>query len=158
MTKSMHALSDSIVLEFCELCDWAHQVWLNHRELFDNNQRATELMKSFAREELVRLSIISHEYSLLQIVKLHDRAVMNGNITLGIDYMLTYGGWSDSVRSRLEELAKELSGLARYLLGARNKILSHNDLATIVAGAALGDFPDGDDEKYFKALQEFVDI
>jgi hypothetical protein len=156
MTKSMHALSDSIVLEFCELCDWAHQVWLNHRELFDNNQRATELMKSFAREELVRLSIISHEYSLLQIVKLHDRAVMNGNITLGIDYMLTYGGWSDSVRSRLEDLAKELNGFAAQLRDVRNKSLSHNDLATIVARATLGEFAKGADEKYFKALKEFV--
>jgi len=36
--------------------------------------------------------------------------------------------------------------------------LSHNDLATIVAGAVLGDFADGDGEKYFKALQEFVNI
>jgi hypothetical protein len=113
-------------------------------------------MKSFAREELVRLSIISHEYSLLQIVKLHDRAVMNGNITLGIDYMLTYGGWSDSVRSRLEDLAKELNGFAAQLRDVRNKSLSHNDLATIVARATLGEFAKGADEKYFKALKEFV--
>ena len=152
----MHVLSASVIVEFCKLCDWAHQVWLNHRELFDNNQRATELMKSFAREELVRLSIISHEYSLLQIVKLHDRAVMNGNITLGIDYMLTYGGWSDSVRSRLEDLAKELNGFAAQLRDVRNKSLSHNDLATIVARATLGEFAKGADEKYFKALKEFV--
>ena len=36
---------------------------------------------------------------------------MNGNITLGIDYMLKYGGWSESVRPRLEALAKELRNL-----------------------------------------------
>src|SRR5665213_3541588 len=156
MTKSTHALSASVVVEFCKLCDRAHELWLNHLELFDNNPRETELMKSFAREELVRLSIISHEYSLLQIVKLHDRAVMNGNVNLGIDYVLKYGGWSDSVRDHLEKLAKELDDFADQLLGARNKILSHNDLATIVAGATLGEFAKGDDEKYFKALKEFV--
>jgi hypothetical protein len=156
MTKSMHALSASVVLKFCNLCQWTYEVWLNHLELFDNNPRATELKKSFAGEELARLSIISQEYSLLQIVKLHDKAVMNGKITLGIDYVLTYGGWSDSVRSRLEELAKQLDSFASQLRGARNKSLSHNDLATIVAGATLGEFANGADEKYFKALKEFV--
>jgi hypothetical protein len=156
MTKSTHALSASVVLDFCTLCDKAHEYWLNHLELFDNNPRNTELMKSFAGKELRRLSVISQEYGLLQLVKLHDRAVMHGNITLGIDYVLTYGGWSDSVRPRLEALAKELGDFAKQLLGVRNKILSHNDLATIVAGARLGEFANGADRKYFNALQEFV--
>lgn len=159
MTKSTHALSASVVLEFCNLCNRAHELWLNHLELFDNNPRNTELMESIARPEWVRLSIISQEYSLLQVVKLHDNAVMNGNITLGIDYVLTYGGWSDSVRPRLEKLAKELSRFADPLRrGVRNKILSHYDLATILADAPLGGFDKGADEKYFKDLQEFVNI
>jgi hypothetical protein len=158
MTKPMHALSASVVLKFCNLCNRAHELWLNHLELFDNNPRLTELMKSIASCELKRLSVISQEYSLLQIRKLHDKAVMNGNITLGIAYVLTYGGWSDSVCSRLDELAKELNRFADQLHGVRNKILSHYDLATILADAPLGEFAKGDDEKYFEALQEFVDI
>ena len=152
----MHTLSACVVMDFCTLCDKAHEYWLNHLELFDNNPRNKELMESFAGEELRRLSIISQEYGLLQLVKLHDRAVMHGNVTLGIDYVLKYGGWSDPVRPRLEALAKELGDFAKQLLGARNKILSHNDLATIRTGAPLGMFANGDDEKYFKALQEFV--
>ena len=138
MTKSMHVLSASVIVEFCKLCDWAHEVWLNHRELFDNNPRATELMNSCAGEEFARLSIISQEYSLLQIRKLHDKAVMNGNHTLGIEYVLTYGCWSNSVRDRLKALAEELNGFASLLRDTRNKLLSHNDLATIGAGAPLG--------------------
>jgi hypothetical protein len=156
MTESRHALSKSVVEEFCKLCDWAHEVWLNHLELFDKNQRAAELLNSFAGEEWARLSIISQEYSLLQIVKLHDKAVINGNVTLGIDYVLTYGDWSDPIRRRLEELAKELNCFADQLLRARNKILSHNDLATIIAGATLGEFADGAEAIYFKALHEFA--
>jgi hypothetical protein len=154
----MHALSASVVEEFCNLCNRAHEVWLNHLELFDNNPRLTELENSIAGYELERLYIISQEYSLLQVIKLHDKAVMNGNITLGIDYVLKYGGWSDSVRPRLEALEKELDGFASQLRGVRNKILSHYDLATILAGAPLGMFADGADEKYFEALQEFVNI
>jgi hypothetical protein len=158
MTKSTHALSATVVREFCNLCNRAHELWINHLELFDNNPRNDELMNSIARPEWVRLSIISQEYSLLQIRKLHDKAVMNGNITLGIDYVLTYGGWSDSVRDCLEALKEELDGFASQLRDVRNKILSHYDLATILADAPLGGFADGAGEKYFKDLQEFVNI
>ena len=156
MTKSMPALSASVVLEFCNLCQWTYEVWLNHLELFDNNPHFTGPQNSYPKKELGRLFSISQEYGLLQIVKLHDKAVMNGNVTLGIDYVPRYGGWSDSVRARLEALEKELNGFADLLRGARNKILSHHDLATILAGAPLGEFAKGDDAKYFKALQEFV--
>jgi len=62
------------------------------------------------------------------------------------------------VRFRLERLAGELNGLANKLDDVRNKMLSHNDLATILAKATLGEFDEGADEKYFKDLQEFVDI
>jgi hypothetical protein len=158
MTKSTHALSASVVREFCNLCNRAHELWINHLELFDNNPRNDELMKSIASPEWIRLSIISQEYSLLQVIKLHDKAVMNGNITLGIDYILKYGGWSDSVRDDLEALEKKLDGFASKLRGVRNKVLSHYDLATILADAPLGGFADGADVKYFKDLQEFVNI
>ncbi len=154
----MQALSPSVVEEFCKLCDLAHEAWLNHLELFDNNPRVAELMNSFAGDELARLSIITQEYSLLQIVKLHDKAVMNGKVTLGIDYVLKYGGWSDSVRNSLEKLTKELNDFASQLREVRNKSLSHNDLATIVAGTTLGEFAKGADNRYFEALKEFVNI
>jgi hypothetical protein len=158
MTKPVRALSASDVVNFCALCDKAHEYWLNHLGLFHNNPRDTELMKSIARPEWVRFSIISQEYSLLQLVKLHDKAVMNGNFNLGIKYVLAYGGWSGPLRSSLEKLENELDRFADQLLDARNKILSHNDFTTISAGADLGAFADGEDEKYFKALQKFVNL
>ena len=158
MTKPMHALSASVVRNFCELCNKAHEYWLNHLALFDNNPRNTEFMESIARNEWVRLSIISQEYSLLQIFKLHDPAGTSRKITLGIDYMLKNGGWPDSVRHSLVALKEELDNFANQLREARNKILSHNDLATIGAGATLGSFADGACENYFESLQDFVNI
>jgi hypothetical protein len=156
MTKSTHPLSATVVRDFCALCDKAHEYWINHLELFDDNPRNAELCNSSAGREWERLSIISQEYGLLQIRKLHDPAVMSGKITLGIDYVLKYGGWSDSVLSRLETLEKELCDFGKQLLDVRNKILSHNDLATIVKRASLGGFKNGPCEKYFKDLQDFV--
>jgi hypothetical protein len=60
----MSALSSLVATEFCKLCNWAYECWLNHRELFDDNPRASVLQQSHAGPELERLSIISHEYVL----------------------------------------------------------------------------------------------
>lgn len=158
MTNAINQLSAAVVRDFCTLCNKAHEYWLNHLGLFDNNPREAELSESIAKDEWARLYKISHEYALLQIIKLHDKADMNGSFNLGIDYMLKYGDWPNSAHSLLEALAKELDNFAKQLLSVRNKILSHNDLATIAAGARLGAFNKGDDEKYFQALQEFVDV
>ena len=154
----MAPLSPSVALEFCKLSGWAYEAWLNHRELFDLNPRAAELQKSFAGDELARLSVISQEYSLLQIAKLHDPAVVSGKITLGIDYVVTYGAWSPGIRTQLESLRTKLNAFGDQLRDVRNKSLSHNDLGQIVAGATLGAFQAGDDELYFQSLQELVDI
>lgn len=158
MTIPTHAHSPLVIERFCALCDRAHECWLNHLELFDGNSRNTEFLESVIKDEWMRLFAISQEYSLLQIVKLHDPAVMNNNITLGIEYVFTYGNWSASVRDRLTTQKKKLDVLANKLRGVRNKILSHNDFATILDEATLGAFDEGTDTQYFAALQEFVNI
>ncbi len=154
----MSVLSASVIIEFCKLCGWAYETWLSHRELFDDNLRALELQKSWAGDELLRLSIISQEYALLQVAKLHDRAVVSGKITLSLEYIMVYGGWKPEVLEKLNRLEEKLNIFARQLRDVRNKVLSHNDLASIVAGATLGEFVKGEDEAYFRNLQEFVNI
>lgn len=154
----MPALSPSVTNEFCKLCGWAFETWLNHRALFDCNQRSAELQKSLASDTLFRLSVISQEYSLLQIAKLHDKAIIGGNITLSIEYVVNYGGWSPTTKTHLESLQRKLELFAAGIRGARNKSLSHNDLSSIVSGATLGSFAEGEDVEYFKNLQEFVDL
>ena len=154
----MPALSSHVAIEFCKLCDWAYQVWLNHRELFDDNPRSGELQKSMAADTLLRLSKISHEYTLLQIAKLHDRAVISGEVTLGIEYVLKYGGWNQSTLDELKGIAIKLECLAGSLRTVRNRILSHNDLGAVLSGAPLGEFKKDEDIQYFDALQQFVNV
>ena len=154
----MHALSPRVVTEFCKLCGWASDVWRSHVHLFDENPRLQELLQSRAGPALRRLAIVSHEYALLQIVKLHDKAVVAGQATLSIDYILSYGAWPQPVLSRLKDLAAKLDDFAAGLRAARNKIVSHNDLAATLSQAPLGAFAKGVDLEYFKVLQDFVDV
>jgi AbiU2 len=154
----MQALSPHVVTEFCKLCDWAYQVWLSHRVLFDDNPRSAELQNSMAADAFLRLSKISHEYTLLQIAKLHDRAVVSGEVTLGIEYVLKYGGWDQPTLDKLGDIATQLDAFAKNLRTVRNKLLSHNDLAAVLSEAPLGEFKQDEDVQYFAALQQFVDV
>lgn len=126
--------------------------------MFDDNPRAEELKNSIGGEALARLSIISQEYSLLQIAKLHDPAIVSGQITLGIDYVIKYGAWEAEIVSKLEGLAEKLTCFAKTLRSARNKALSHNDLAAVLSEATFGEFKKNEDIGYFEALQQFVNV
>lgn len=48
--------------------------------------------------------------------------------------------------------------LAKPVRDARNKILSHNDLAVLLASRGLGSFEPGKDESYFDALKDFTSL
>lgn len=154
----MAALSQQIIIEFCKLCDWASQTWLNHRLLFDENPRAAELQASHAGDVLARLNIISREYALLQVAKLHDRAIVAGEITLSIEYVVKYGAWSEPLLVKLEALATQLNGFASKLRTVRNKALSHNDVIAILSNTVLGSFAPREDLAYFASLQEFANL
>jgi len=155
---SMTAHSAQVALEFCKLCDWAYQAWLNHREMFDDNPRSAELQSSRGAEALSRLRTISHEYTLLQIAKLHDPVVVAGHVTLGIEYMVKYGAWSGTALVEVTQLAEKLNSFAKGLRTVRNQALSHNDLAAVLSNQTLGEFKKDEDIQYFAALQEFANV
>ncbi len=48
--------------------------------------------------------------------------------------------------------------LAQPIRDARNKVLSHNDLAMLLASNDLGGFDPGEDEAYFLSLREFASL
>ncbi len=107
---------------------------------------------------LARLSIVAHEYCLLQIAKLHDPAIQGGKSNLTLRYIIEYGGWDQGTVEKLKMLCVELEAFAQEIRDARNQILSHNDLIAIIAGTPLGAFEQDKDVRYFDCLQEFVDL
>ena len=96
----MTAHSEIVVYKFCGLCQWAYEAWRTYRVLFDDSPRSAKLRSSTSGEALNRISIITQEYFLLQIYKLHDPASQQGNITLGIDYMIRFGGWDVNYKGK----------------------------------------------------------
>lgn len=156
-SSPMAALSPKVLNEFFGFCRWAYKCWIAHTALFPKSRPGST-------PALAHLSKVSQEYALLQIVKLHDPAARHGDITLGLEFVVKYGGWTPAKLERLEGIRQTLKSLKDRmgLQDARNKVLAHFDLGAIAAWIGdpdlrFGAFEAGLAGEYFQALQEFVD-
>lgn len=152
----MPIMTSEIALKFCELCNWVHESWTTHRTLFDNNRKKEKNIgrcSHFTR----RLSVVTQEYSLQQLAKLHDRAIQGKSTNLTIEYMIEFGEWGEQLED-IQRISAQLVALGNKIIPARHKLLSHNDLETILADEPLGEFSEGADEEYFDALQHLVNV
>lgn len=156
MSATGPGLSVRVVKEFHGLCNHAFESWLMHRTLFDDNPRDAELTTGPARMFFARLSVLTQEYSLQQIAKLHDPAVQQGRVNLTIDYIVRFGAWDAATRMALAERQAELDAFAKLIKPARNRVLSHIDLETILCSEAPGGFEEDADRRYFEVLEQFV--
>jgi hypothetical protein len=150
-------LTKEEVIAFCRACNWAHETWSVHRGFQDNLPADGELRRKHGYF-LNRLSLMTQEYVLLQVCKLHDPAVQGRNVNISIDLIVKTGRWDDNRLAELQRMASELGKLYLHLAPARRKVLAHNDRDVAVAEQAMGDFPSGMDQEYFVTLQTFVDL
>ncbi len=150
----MDPITKDIALKFCDLCNWVYETWVTHKFLFDENKTPENNIGKSAYFTN-RLSIITQEYCLQQIAKLHDPAKQGKSLNLTVEYMVRFGEWGER-EDDIKRIHDRLLGLWERLKPARNKALAHNDLETLMADAALGSFPEGVDEEYFAALQDLV--
>jgi hypothetical protein len=112
--------------------------------------------ESAAGKTLERFSIISQEYLLQQISKLHDKAETCGRKNLTLDYVVRFGNWDVNTGDRLQSLREKMDQFESHLRLARNKRIAHNDLKMIEENVTLGAFDEGLDDDYFRDLKEFV--
>ena len=151
-------LSNEIVLAFCKHSDWAYQCWQIRKHLFDENPQQPLLKHPHYSYLFTRLALILQEHWLQEVAKLHDPATQGGNPNLSVNYILQHGAWKPEVHSKIQHLATQLEKLSKAIRTARNKLLSHNDLTTILSGTTLGEFDDGVDKEYFENLKTLVNV
>jgi hypothetical protein len=125
---------------------------------FEDDPRTATIGSAGHGHFLYNLSIVSQEYALLQMSKLHDPACQQKRVNLTIEYVIEYGGWDAETKRNLLRLASELGELYAHIQAARNRTIAHNDLATILDDTPLGAFPAGADDSYFAKLEEFASI
>ncbi len=153
----MSPIPKAIVEKFCRACNWVYQAWLIQKVLFEESPGAEALKRNTDCGYLLEsLNVITQEYALQQMAKLHDPAQQGHNKNLSLDCIIRQTGWEPTTETRLADLKKKLDDLAAPILVARNKVLSHNDLETHVEGRVHGAFEAGNDYLYFELLREFA--
>jgi hypothetical protein len=150
--------SQEVVRQFEQQCIWAHQAWQTRKYLFDNNSSLPVFQQPHYGHFFFRLSVIPQEYWMLQVAKLHDPAGRPGQHNLSVDYMIECKGWDEATKARLIELRDKMLPFAAKMKTPRNKLLAHNNVATILSAVEYGDFDEGADVEYFKSLKSLMEI
>lgn len=147
-----------IVKAFCNKCDEAYKCWEIRRQLFDQNPDKEILRQSRHSSLFTLLLDITQDHWILQLKKLHDPEKYFGGYNLSMEYVIKNSGLCGPVLSQLISYKNAMESLSDIFKEPRNKILSHNDLDTIMNGKDLGTFNKGEDEIYFDALKKFVNL
>lgn len=147
----VNSVSKDIAIKFCEECNWAYESWVTHKTLFDKNKTPESNIGKSAYFTN-RLSIITQEYSLQQIAKLHDPAIQGSSRNLTIDYIVQFGDWAEDAQE-IERIKCKLHDFWIRIKAARNKALAHNDLESMMSNVTHGVFESGMDDEYFSTLQ-----
>ncbi|MFN9976997.1 MAG: hypothetical protein ACK58T_44560, partial [Phycisphaerae bacterium] len=84
---------------FCTRCNLAFYSYQLHEALFDQ-AAAKRLKGSAAGAGLGRLSQLCQSIVWLEMAKLHDPAASGGDVSLGIDFVVRFGGWTAPTRKK----------------------------------------------------------
>lgn len=157
-----HANPNEDIAIFADHSVFMRSVYLHGRALFEaSTDKEKARMSRAAPTFFGDLNSMFVEYTILQVCKITDPAQdfkKNDNHTIAF---LTkhYDFSSDpAAAKRLAELDTRIQAFRAKLLPARNKLISHSDRATILAGQSLGGAPQRDWNQFWIDLQEVVEI
>jgi len=145
------------VKKFCDQVFWLRNVRHVYEELFEN-ERSLILMRKTAPSFFADLNTILHSYLLLEFAKITDPPETYYKENFSIDNLIMSINWPQDIRDKLTSLSDKTKGFRSHILQARHKLLAHADKEAFLAEMTLGEFPEGEDEVFLKALQEVCDI
>jgi hypothetical protein len=152
-------IAKQMVRKFCDQVFWLRVVHNIYKELFEDEE-ARILTERTAPSFFGHLNTVLHYYLLLEFVKITDPATSMGqeqeNFT--IDNLIESIVWPKDVSQKLKSLNEKTKTFRKYTKMARDKLLAHMDKKIFLSGKILGEFPEGEDERFLKTLEEICDI
>lgn len=146
------------VKSFCDIYFWMLVLRRYFKVIFESNLSNDLPIINRAAHFFHDLSNILVDHFLLQAAKVMDRAQSFGKDNLSVYYIKERIQWPLEVKSQLKHLIEIMQKFNSHIRDARDRILSHNDLATILKGETLGQFPEGMDKTFLNALGEFAEL
>jgi len=130
--SAMNVDEQKIAEQFCFFSLSAYEAWRIRRFIFDDASIPRELLQK-AGEFYKCLGGILHEYSLLQIQMILDKAYFDKRTrlkpNLTVAYVVEELNWKED-SGRVSDIYQEMLSLMPELKEARNKRLAHLDLKT----------------------------
>lgn len=148
----------TVVRKFCNSYFWMRILRRYFKEIFEKQRIAPLPIMKTAAHFFNDLSNLMVDHFLLQAAKIMDRAQTFGRDNLSVYYILERITWSSEVKQKLSECVSQMELFNEHIRDARNRILSHNDLETILQGEVLGKFPEGMDTDFLSSLGEFAEL
>jgi len=135
-----------------------HAIRQHFRDLFESGELRRNLLTEISKGFFGDLNIVLQEYILLQKAKITDPASSGkGKENLSSNYLVSLN-WSPPVEAELKALNDRLMGFRAKIDDARRKYLAHADLSSHLAQTKLGDFSEAEEQDFWSALQDFVNI
>lgn len=144
------------IKEFCDQCVTAKIIYNEYISLFESNENRLKLFEEVAINFFHDLQDMFIKCIIQNICNLTDPG-HSRNENLTVKYIIEKIGPDVSEKLGLDDLSEKIHTFRNYIVSARNKIISHLDRNTVLQHRTLGAFPEGEIDKFWNALEEFVD-
>lgn len=147
-----------MVKQFCDYFVGLKAIHHIGKELFSDDE-GRKLMEQTAVSFFTDINDILVKYFILETAKITDPAVTNKKFeNFTIANLLETVDWPENVADDLARLNRVIKRFRKRIKKARDKLLAHYDKNTFMSGTVLGEFPEGDDEKFMQALEEMCNV
>jgi hypothetical protein len=138
-------------------CIWLRNCYNTYATLYESGERTEAALRTAAAHFFNDLNMILIDYVLLQVCRITDPAQTRGRDNLTVE----------QVNSRLQiaglltdAIARRSKGLIAYrelVKDARNKLVSHADLESVIRDLPLGAHAQERVDAFFEDMQEYCD-
>jgi hypothetical protein len=160
--NQQHVNPNEDIAIFADHCVFMRSIYLHGKILFEASTGEDKARMSLAAPTFFGdINKMFVEYIILQVCKITDPTQdFRGNDNHTIAFLLQHYDFSadPAKMERLAQLDARLQAFRQNLLPARNKLISHSDRDTILAGQALGGAPQGEWDEFWLNLQDVVCI
>ena len=147
-----------MVKQFCQYVVYLKAIHRMGKELFENEE-GRKLMELTATSFFKDLNKILIDYFILEAAKITDPAwTYNKYENFTIANLRETIDWPEKVAIDFDRLIQVVEDFRKNIIDARKKLLAHYDKNTFMSDKILGAFPEGDDEKFIKALEEMCNV
>ena len=140
-------------IPFRDQCIWIHDCIYTFNALSEADAGILATAPRFFSD----LNSILIEYILLQICKITDPPETCGHANLTINHLNAELLKADLMTAEIEEFSNGLMRYRKLITDARNKVISHLDRDTLLAGLILGAHAEEEEQAFLGNLHGYTD-